>query len=133
MRPACESRCGSEPGRGSWRYVWRGRFNVYNALAALGVAAALELDPGEAATALSGVQAVPGRMQRIDLGQPFAVVIDYAHTAESLGKVLDELAPRDADAGLIAVFGSAGERDTQKRAVMGRVAGRALPPGRAHR
>ncbi len=56
--------------------------------------------------------AVPGRMQRVDEGQPFTVVIDYAHTAESLAKVLDELAPTDPDAGLIAVFGSAGDRDS---------------------
>ena len=66
---------------------------------------------------------VPGRMQRIDRGQPFTVVVDYAHTADSLGKVLDELAPPlDSPGGLIAVFGSAGERDTQKRPQMGRVA-----------
>jgi UDP-N-acetylmuramoyl-L-alanyl-D-glutamate--2,6-diaminopimelate ligase len=51
------------------------------------------------------------------------VVIDYAHTAESLAKVLDELAPADPGAGLIAVFGSAGDRDPSKRAPMGRVAG----------
>ena len=68
--------------------------------------------------------AVPGRMQRIDRGQPFDVIVDYAHTAEALATVLDELRPPPADgAGLIAVFGSAGERDTHKRAEMGRVAG----------
>ncbi len=100
-----------------------GRFNVHNALAAMGVAAALGLDPGAAAAALGEVAGVPGRMQRIDEGQDFSVVIDYAHTAEALGKVLDELAPADPPAGLIAVFGSAGERDTTKRSVMGRVAG----------
>jgi UDP-N-acetylmuramoyl-L-alanyl-D-glutamate--2,6-diaminopimelate ligase len=100
-----------------------GRFNVHNALAALGVGAALGLDLDVAAAALGGVEAVPGRMQRIDEGQPFSVVIDYAHTAEALAKVLDELAPADPSAGLIAVFGSAGERDISKRAAMGRVAG----------
>jgi UDP-N-acetylmuramoyl-L-alanyl-D-glutamate--2,6-diaminopimelate ligase len=56
-------------------------------------------------------------------GQPFSVVIDYAHTAESLTKVLDELAPAEPGAGLIAVFGSAGDRDRSKREIMGRVAG----------
>jgi UDP-N-acetylmuramoyl-L-alanyl-D-glutamate--2,6-diaminopimelate ligase len=101
-----------------------GRFNVHNALAAISVAHALGLDAGRAAAALGSLQAVPGRMQRVDLGQPFTVVVDYAHTAESLAKVLDELAPpSDGDAGLVAVFGSAGERDTQKRPAMGRVAG----------
>jgi len=100
-----------------------GRFNVHNALAAMGVAAALRLDLSLAAAALGQVAAVPGRMQRLDEGQHFSVIIDYAHTAEALAKVLDELAPADPSAGLIAVFGSAGERDTSKRAVMGQVAG----------
>ena len=68
---------------------------------------------------------VPGRMERIDVGQPFAVVVDYAHTADALAKVLDELAPVAAAGGgaLIAVFGSAGDRDRVKRPAMGRVAG----------
>jgi UDP-N-acetylmuramoyl-L-alanyl-D-glutamate--2,6-diaminopimelate ligase len=100
-----------------------GRFNVANALAAMGVAVALGLDLDDAARALGELEAVPGRMQRIDEGQPFTVVIDYAHTAGSLSKVLDELAPADPGAGLIAVFGSAGDRDPSKREPMGRVAG----------
>jgi UDP-N-acetylmuramoyl-L-alanyl-D-glutamate--2,6-diaminopimelate ligase len=100
-----------------------GRFNVANALAAMGVAVALDLDPAAAAGALARVESVPGRMQRIAEGQPFTVVVDYAHTAESLAKVLDELRPGDPAAGRIAVFGSAGERDVTKRPEMGRVAG----------
>lgn len=100
-----------------------GRFNVHNALAALGVAAALGLDIAASAGALARLDAVPGRMQRIDEGQPFSVIVDYAHTAEALGTVLDGLRPSQPGAGLIAVFGSAGERDTTKRTVMGRVAG----------
>jgi UDP-N-acetylmuramoyl-L-alanyl-D-glutamate--2,6-diaminopimelate ligase len=100
-----------------------GRFNVANALAAMGVALSLGLEPEVAAAALGSVAAVPGRMQRIDEGQPFSVVIDYAHTADSLAKVLDELDPRVPSAGLIVVFGSAGERDPSKREPMGRVAG----------
>jgi len=64
-------------------------------------------------------------MERIDAGQPFSVIVDYAHTPEALAKVLDNLAPVAAASGggLIAVFGSAGERDTAKRPMMGRVAG----------
>ena len=100
-----------------------GRFNVHNALAAMGVAVALGLDLDDAASALGGLEAVPGRMQRVDEGQAFSVVIDYAHTAESLAKVLDELAPTDPAAGLIAVFGSAGDRDATKREPMGQAAG----------
>jgi UDP-N-acetylmuramoyl-L-alanyl-D-glutamate--2,6-diaminopimelate ligase len=100
-----------------------GRFNVHNALAAMAVATAVGLDPSDAAAALGQLEAVPGRMQRIDEGQPFSVIVDYAHTAEALATVLDELRPDAPGAGLIAVFGSAGERDTSKRPAMGRVAG----------
>jgi UDP-N-acetylmuramoyl-L-alanyl-D-glutamate--2,6-diaminopimelate ligase len=86
---------------------------------------ALELDPEAIRSGLESVTGVPGRMERIDAGQPFGVIVDYAHTPDSLEKVLDILAPVAAvrGGGLIAVFGSAGERDTIKRPVMGRVAG----------
>jgi UDP-N-acetylmuramoyl-L-alanyl-D-glutamate--2,6-diaminopimelate ligase len=99
-----------------------GRFNVDNALAAMGVAAALGLDLDQATASIGALAAVPGRMQRIDEGQAFTVVIDYAHTAESLGKVLAELRPPDGGR-LIVVFGSAGDRDPSKREPMGQVAG----------
>jgi UDP-N-acetylmuramoyl-L-alanyl-D-glutamate--2,6-diaminopimelate ligase len=98
------------------------RFNVSNALAALALAEAEGLDPEQAAAALADVAGVPGRMERIDLGQPFGVVVDYAHTADSLAKVLRELRPLVAGR-LIVVFGSAGDRDRTKRAPMGQVAG----------
>ena len=64
-------------------------------------------------------------MERVDLGQPFGVIVDFAHSPASLTTVLDLLAPLAASrgGGLIAVFGSAGERDTVKRPVMGRIAG----------
>lgn len=101
-----------------------GRFNVHNALAAIGVGEALDLDPSQIRAGIEAVESVPGRMQRIDAGQPFTVVVDYAHTPDSLAKVLDNLAPLAAagGGGLIAVFGSAGDRDTAKRPMMGRVA-----------
>ena len=64
-------------------------------------------------------------MERVDLGQPYAVVIDYAHTAGSLSHVLREL--RDTTAGrLWVVFGSAGERDVEKRSAMGAIAVRII-------
>jgi UDP-N-acetylmuramoyl-L-alanyl-D-glutamate--2,6-diaminopimelate ligase len=94
---------------------------VANALAALALAEAEELDPETAAAALADVPGVPGRMERIDAGQPFGVVVDYAHTADSLAKVLRELRPLTAGR-LIVVFGSAGDRDRTKRAPMGRAA-----------
>jgi len=101
-----------------------GRFNVHNALAAVAAGEALNLDPEKMRAGLAAVEGVPGRMQRVEAGQPFRVVVDFAHTAESLAKVLDNLAPLAAagGGGLIAVFGSAGDRDTQKRPMMGRVA-----------
>ena len=101
-----------------------GRFNVYNALGAIALGEALELDPAIVRAALAAVEGVTGRMERIDRGQPFGVVVDYAHSPASLEKVLDVLAPMAAAAGggLIAVFGSAGERDVQKRPMMGRIA-----------
>ena len=98
-----------------------GRFNVSNALASLAVAEAMELDLERAADALSRTGGVPGRMERVDAGQPFTVIVDYAHTTDALRKVLDILRPLTTGR-LIAVFGSAGERDATKRAPMGRVA-----------
>jgi UDP-N-acetylmuramoyl-L-alanyl-D-glutamate--2,6-diaminopimelate ligase len=102
-----------------------GRFNVHNALAVVALGEALDLDPTSIRAGLESVVSVPGRMERVDAGQPFGVVIDYAHSPASLAAVLDILAPVAAARGgsLIAVFGSAGERDTDKRPMMGRIAG----------
>jgi UDP-N-acetylmuramoyl-L-alanyl-D-glutamate--2,6-diaminopimelate ligase len=97
-----------------------GRFNVSNALAALAIAHVEGVAWPVAVEALRDTAGVPGRMERIDAGQPFAVVVDYAHTADSLGKVLRMLRPVTRGR-LIAVFGSAGERDPTKRPAMGRV------------
>jgi UDP-N-acetylmuramoyl-L-alanyl-D-glutamate--2,6-diaminopimelate ligase len=98
-----------------------GIFNVENVLGA--VAAALLLDVPEDAI-VSGVRAVtgvPGRFEAIDEGQPFAVVVDYAHTPGSLDTVLQ--AARDlGDGRVIVVFGAGGDRDRGKRPLMGSVA-----------
>lgn len=101
-----------------------GRFNAYNALGVVALGLALDLDDADVRTGLEAAATVPGRMERIDRGQPFGVVVDYAHSPASLGLLLDELAPTAAagGGGLIAVFGSAGERDREKRPMMGRVA-----------
>ena len=101
-----------------------GSFNVHNALAAVALGEALGLDGDGVRAALASVEGVPGRMERVDCGQPFGVVVDYAHSPASLEKVLGELAPMAAagGGGLIAVFGSAGERDVRKRPMMGRIA-----------
>jgi UDP-N-acetylmuramoyl-L-alanyl-D-glutamate--2,6-diaminopimelate ligase len=101
-----------------------GRFNVHNALAVVALGEGLGLDPAAVRAGLESVEGVPGRMERVEAGQPFGVVIDYAHSPASLQAVLDILAPVAAarGGGLIAVFGSAGERDTDKRPMMGRIA-----------
>ena len=98
-----------------------GRFNVSNVMASLAVVEALGLDVHHAAGAMERTAGVPGRMERIDAGQPFTVIVDYAHTTESLRKVLEILRPITRGR-LIVAFGSAGERDPTKREPMGRVA-----------
>jgi UDP-N-acetylmuramoyl-L-alanyl-D-glutamate--2,6-diaminopimelate ligase len=98
-----------------------GSFNVHNALAVMALAQVEGINPDLAVRALGDVPGVPGRMETVDLGQPFGVVVDYAHTADSLGKVLRVLRPL-ASGRVIAVFGSAGERDPTKRPAMGRIA-----------
>jgi UDP-N-acetylmuramoyl-L-alanyl-D-glutamate--2,6-diaminopimelate ligase len=102
-----------------------GRFNVHNALAVVALGQVLELDADRLREGLASLSVVPGRMERLELGQPFGVVVDFAHSPASLTTVLDLLAPSAAarGGGLIAVFGSAGERDTAKRPQMGRIAG----------
>jgi UDP-N-acetylmuramoyl-L-alanyl-D-glutamate--2,6-diaminopimelate ligase len=98
-----------------------GRFNAANALAALTAACATGASSDAAVRGLESLERVSGRMERVDLGQPYTVVIDYAHTADSLSHVLRDL--RNTTAGrLWVVFGSAGERDVEKRSAMGAVA-----------
>jgi len=96
------------------RLALAGRYNVHNALAAVGVGEVLGLDPGAMRAGLESLDRVPGRMESVDLGQPFRVFVDYAHSPEALGKALDALAPPGAaGAADSAVFGSAGDRDTR--------------------
>lgn len=97
------------------------RFNVANALAAIAAAWSQGIAPTQIAAALASFTGVPGRMERIDAGQSFTVIVDYAHTAESLHQVLTVLRPLTTGR-LIAVFGSAGDRDRAKRPEMGVVA-----------
>jgi UDP-N-acetylmuramoyl-L-alanyl-D-glutamate--2,6-diaminopimelate ligase len=112
-------------GTGTLDLQLAGRFNAHNALAVVALGEALDLDPTAVRAGLQSVSGVPGRMERVDAGQPFAVIIDYAHTPAALTAVLDLLGPVAAarGGGLVAVFGSAGERDTDKRPMMGRAAG----------
>ncbi len=101
----------------------RGEFNVYNVLGALAAARALGVPAETCASAIATAGQVPGRFEIVDAGQPFAVVVDYAHTPDSLENVLT--AARDlTQARLIAVFGCGGDRDRGKRPLMGAIAGR---------
>jgi UDP-N-acetylmuramoyl-L-alanyl-D-glutamate--2,6-diaminopimelate ligase len=102
-----------------------GRFNAYNALAAIGVGEALGLDPAAMRRGLAAVSGVAGRMQPVDEGQPFDVFVDFAHTPGALAAALDALGPVAAARGgsLISLFGSPGARDVAKRPMMGRAAG----------
>jgi UDP-N-acetylmuramoyl-L-alanyl-D-glutamate--2,6-diaminopimelate ligase len=99
----------------------RGRFNRANALGAIWAARELGVDDDAVARGLERVRGVPGRFESIEVGQPFAVIVDYAHTPDSLVNVLQ--AARGLGGGrLIVVFGAGGDRDREKRPVMGRAA-----------
>jgi len=96
-----------------------GHFNVENALAALGSVLALGVGLDDALDGLAAAESVPGRMEPIDAGQDFGVLVDYAHTPDSLENVL-RAARRLTDGELICAFGCGGDRDAAKRPLMGR-------------
>jgi UDP-N-acetylmuramoyl-L-alanyl-D-glutamate--2,6-diaminopimelate ligase len=96
-----------------------GHFNVANALGAMAAAVALGVPPEHAAAGLARASRVPGRFEPVDEGQGFAVLVDYAHTPDSLENVL-RAARRLTEGRVIAVFGAGGDRDRDKRPKMGR-------------
>lgn len=100
-----------------------GSFNVYNSLAAVAVGQAIGLDKTAIEQGIASLQAVEGRMTRVDEGQDFTVIVDYAHTPESFEKIFYEVKPL-VKGRLWVVFGSAGRRDEAKRQAQGRVAGK---------
>jgi UDP-N-acetylmuramoyl-L-alanyl-D-glutamate--2,6-diaminopimelate ligase len=101
----------------------RGRFNVYNVLGALATAIELGVAVDTAAAAIEAAEVVPGRFEPVDEGQEFAVLVDYAHTPDSLVNVL--AAARElADGRVHVVFGCGGDRDRGKRPQMGEIATR---------
>lgn len=100
-----------------------GRYNVYNLLAAAGVGISLGLSAKEISSGIASMTGVPGRFEKIDLGQDFTVIVDYAHTEDALSRLLEAvslLSPRR----IITVFGCGGDRDRGKRPKMGKVAAR---------
>lgn len=100
-----------------------GSFNVYNSLAAVGAGRVLGLTKQQIEKGIESLREVEGRMSRVDEGQDFAVIVDYAHTPESFEKLFAEVKPL-AKNRLISVFGSAGRRDEEKRAKQGAIAGK---------
>jgi UDP-N-acetylmuramoyl-L-alanyl-D-glutamate--2,6-diaminopimelate ligase len=111
-------------GRAACALPFIGEFHVANALCAAGIAIGAGIPLDTIATALGAAPAVPGRMARVDTGQPFSVVVDYAHTPEAMEKVLSLLRGLHPSGRVIAVFGSAGERDAEKRPLLGAIAAR---------
>ena len=99
----------------------KGIFNVYNALAAIACGLARGLSPDTISSGFQSLKGVPGRFESVDEGQPFAVVVDYAHTPDSLENILRE-ARHLGPGNLTVVFGCGGDRDRSKRSVMGKIA-----------
>jgi UDP-N-acetylmuramoyl-L-alanyl-D-glutamate--2,6-diaminopimelate ligase len=117
-----------EPGQSTFEWEGRtltinlsGKFNVENALAAAACARGLGIDGAVIAAGLASVAGVRGRFELVEAGQPFTVIVDYAHTPDGLTQVLG--AARELGGGqLIVVFGAGGDRDQEKRPLMGQVA-----------
>ena len=100
----------------------RGRFNVENALGAVAAARLLGIADEAVARGLEAVRGVPGRFESVDEGQPFEVVVDYSHTPDSLESALRAARELAATGRVLCVFGCGGDRDREKRPLMGRVA-----------
>ena len=107
-----------------------GEFNVQNILCAAAIALGLNISPQDVQRGVANMHGVSGRMERIDRGQPFLAVVDFAHSPVSLERALQTLrplvdpTPKEGSGRLISVFGCAGLRDKQKRSLMGRISGR---------
>ena len=108
-----------------------GRHHVYNCLTAAAVGLAYGIDLPTVVRGLEAVEYVPGRLERIECGQPFGVFVDFAHTPDALTGCLQTL--RQVTAGrVICVFGAGGDRDRQKRPLMGRAVEQRRRPGGRH-
>ena len=99
----------------------RGRFNVMNVLGVIAVGEAMGLDQAAVAQGIEALRGVPGRLEPVEMGQPFQVLVDYAHTPDSLENVLQATRALAGDGRLIVLFGCGGDRDTGKRPQMGAI------------
>jgi UDP-N-acetylmuramoyl-L-alanyl-D-glutamate--2,6-diaminopimelate ligase len=102
----------------------RGAFNVHNCLAALAAASQVGIDGDVAARGIAELRGVPGRMEPVEAGQPFEVLVDYAHTPDSLENALRAVRQLAGPNRVIAVVGCGGDRDRGKRPLMGEAASR---------
>jgi len=98
-----------------------GKFNVYNATAAATAAYVMRVDTDKIVKGIESLENVPGRLERINAGQPFGVIVDYAHTPDAMENLLETLKHLTKNR-LILVFGATGDRDRTKRPIMGELA-----------
>ena len=101
-----------------------GKINVYNILGAIGAALALGIRTEDIEAGIRNLESVSGRFQRVDLGQPFLVIVDYAHTDDALENLIRTARELNPSGRIITLFGCGGEKDRTKRPVMGEVSGR---------
>ena len=101
-----------------------GKINVYNILAAIGAALALGIKNENIEAGIRKLESVSGRFQRIDMGQKFFVIVDYAHTDDALENLIRTARELNPSGRIITLFGCGGEKDRTKRPVMGEVSGR---------
>ena len=100
-----------------------GKINVYNILGAVAAAVGLEIPRAAIELGIRNCVRVPGRFERVDCGQPFLVIVDYAHTDDALRNLLQTARELNKSGRIITLFGCGGERDRTKRPLMGEAAG----------
>lgn len=100
-----------------------GKINVYNILAAIGAGLALDVNNAAIERGIRDLESVPGRFERIAAGQPFLVIVDYAHTDDALRNLISTARELSTNKRIITLFGAGGDRDRTKRPLMGEAAG----------
>ena len=101
-----------------------GRINVYNILAAIGAAQAAGISNEIIEKGIRALESVPGRFQRVDMGQPFLAIVDFAHTDDALENLIKTARDLNSKGRVITLFGCGGGKDRSKRPIMGEASGR---------